>query len=53
MTRVSAIVTCLITGILSIFVIGGAPMHAIIGQGFMAVTFAVLTVALAIVESDR
>lgn len=53
MTRVSAIVTCLITGILSILVIGQASMHAVLGQGFMAVTFALLTVALAIVEQDR
>lgn len=53
MTRISAALTAIMLVILSIFVIGQAPLHAVIGQGFMAVTFAVLTVALAIVELDR
>lgn len=53
MTRISATVTCLMAGALPILVIGQASLHAVIGQGFMAVTFALLTVALAIVELDR
>lgn len=53
MTRISATLTAIMLVILSIFVIGQAPLHAVIGQGFTAVTLGLLTVALAIVELDR